>query len=228
MTLSSDHTDIVSVIDSSTIKALKVGSATITAMVTEEDVYKRQDLRRAASPIVFPVEDGVYNLTAEALVTTPEDAGSFALYTNLSLIHISFCNSILSLQDLHKKCNTVGAKKAPEEIVLVSSGAALLHSEMESACLLYTSLVDARKAETVAGAVEPGDIFPRAEELHAAVRAAVGLEALKDLGAVVQDAGRRGHGDGAEGHDARVVPAVLVGIVHVPGGQRPALRHRGL
>ena len=34
------------------------------------------DLRRAASPIVFPVEDGVYNLTAEALVTTPEDAGS--------------------------------------------------------------------------------------------------------------------------------------------------------
>ena len=24
------------------------------------------DLRRAASPIVFPVEDGVYNLTAEA------------------------------------------------------------------------------------------------------------------------------------------------------------------
>lgn len=33
--LSSDHTDIVSVIDSSTIKALKVGSATITATVTE-------------------------------------------------------------------------------------------------------------------------------------------------------------------------------------------------
>ena len=75
-------------------------------------------------------------------------------------------------------------------------------------------LVDARKAETVAGAVEPGDIFPRAEELHTAVRAAVGLEALKDLGAVVQDAGRRGHGDGPEGHDARVVPAVLVSVVH--------------
>ena len=35
VTLSSDHDDIVSVIDSSTIKALKVGSATITAMVTE-------------------------------------------------------------------------------------------------------------------------------------------------------------------------------------------------
>ena len=35
VTLSSDHDDIVSVINSSTIKALKVGSATITAMVTE-------------------------------------------------------------------------------------------------------------------------------------------------------------------------------------------------
>lgn len=35
VTLTSDHTDIVSVIDSSTIKALKVGSATITATVTE-------------------------------------------------------------------------------------------------------------------------------------------------------------------------------------------------
>ena len=37
VTLSSDHDDIVSVIDSSTIKALKVGSATITATVTAED-----------------------------------------------------------------------------------------------------------------------------------------------------------------------------------------------
>ena len=35
VTLSSDHDDIVSVINSSTIKALKVGSATITATVTE-------------------------------------------------------------------------------------------------------------------------------------------------------------------------------------------------
>lgn len=36
VTLSSDHDDIVSVINSSTIKALKVGSATITATVTED------------------------------------------------------------------------------------------------------------------------------------------------------------------------------------------------
>lgn len=46
-------------------------------------------LRRAASPIVFPVEDGVHNLTAEALVTTPEDAGSFVLYTNSTKIGVT-------------------------------------------------------------------------------------------------------------------------------------------
>ena len=40
VTLSSDHDDIVSVIDSSTIKALKVGSATITATVTEDGETK--------------------------------------------------------------------------------------------------------------------------------------------------------------------------------------------
>ncbi len=45
VTLTSDHTDIVSVIDSSTIKALKVGSATITAMVTAED-EKNADARQ--------------------------------------------------------------------------------------------------------------------------------------------------------------------------------------
>lgn len=47
------------------------------------------DLRRAASPIVFPVEDGVHNLTAEALVTTPEDADSSVLYTNSTKIGVT-------------------------------------------------------------------------------------------------------------------------------------------
>lgn len=47
------------------------------------------DLRRAASPIVFPVEDGVYNLTAEALVTTPEEAGGYVLYTNSTKIGVT-------------------------------------------------------------------------------------------------------------------------------------------
>ena len=47
------------------------------------------DLRRAASPIVFPVEDGVYNLTAEALVSTPEEAGGYVLYTNSTKLGVT-------------------------------------------------------------------------------------------------------------------------------------------
>ena len=46
-------------------------------------------------------------------------------------------------------------------------------------------LVDARKAETVAGAVESGDIFPRAEELHTAVRAAVRVGQAVTTGTVI-------------------------------------------
>ena len=75
-------------------------------------------------------------------------------------------------------------------------------------------LVDARKAETVAGAVQTRDVLPRTEQLHLAIRAAIGLETFKDLGAVVQNACRRGHGDRAKGDDAGVVPAVLFRVVH--------------
>lgn len=59
VTLSSDHDDIVSVIDSSTIKALKVGSATITAMVTEDG--KTQTL----GSVQITVELGVTAITAD-------------------------------------------------------------------------------------------------------------------------------------------------------------------
>ena len=59
VTLSSDHTDIVSVIDSSTIKALKVGSATITAMVTEDG--ETQTL----GSVQITVELGVTAITAD-------------------------------------------------------------------------------------------------------------------------------------------------------------------
>ena len=59
ITLTSDHTDIVSVIDSSTIKALKVGSATITAMVTEDG--KTQTL----GSVQITVELGVTAITAD-------------------------------------------------------------------------------------------------------------------------------------------------------------------
>lgn len=59
VTLTSDHTDIVSVIDSSTIKALKVGSATITAMVTEDG--KTQTL----GSVQITVELGVSAITPD-------------------------------------------------------------------------------------------------------------------------------------------------------------------
>lgn len=59
VTLSSNHDDIVSVIDSSTIKALKVGSATITAMVTEDG--KTQTL----GSVQITVELGVTAITAD-------------------------------------------------------------------------------------------------------------------------------------------------------------------
>ena len=59
VTLSSDHADIVSVIDSSTIKALKVGSATITATVTEDG--KTQTL----GSVQITVELGVTAITAD-------------------------------------------------------------------------------------------------------------------------------------------------------------------
>ena len=59
VTLTSDHTDIVSVIDSSTIKALKVGSATITAMVTEDG--KTQTL----GSVQITVQSGVSAITPD-------------------------------------------------------------------------------------------------------------------------------------------------------------------
>ena len=68
VTLSSDHTDIVSVIDSSTIKALKVGSATITAMVTEDG--ETQTL----GSVTITVQSGVSAITADTSVEIDVDS----------------------------------------------------------------------------------------------------------------------------------------------------------
>lgn len=58
--LSSDHTDIVSVIDSSTVKALKVGSATITAKVTLED-----ETEQTLGSVQITVQSGVSAITPD-------------------------------------------------------------------------------------------------------------------------------------------------------------------
>lgn len=66
--LSSDHTDIVSVIDSSTIKALKVGSATITATVTEGG--ETQTL----GSVTITVQSGVSAIAADTSVEIDVDS----------------------------------------------------------------------------------------------------------------------------------------------------------
>lgn len=66
--LSSDHDDIVSVIDSSTIKALKVGSATITATVTEGG--ETQTL----GSVTITVQSGVSAITADTSVEIDVDS----------------------------------------------------------------------------------------------------------------------------------------------------------
>ena len=66
--LSSDHTDIVSVIDSSTIKALRVGSATITATVTEGG--ETQTL----GSVTITVQSGVSAIAADTSVEIDVDS----------------------------------------------------------------------------------------------------------------------------------------------------------
>ena len=72
VTLSSDHDDIVSVIDSSTIKALKVGSATITATVTEGG--ETQTL----GSVTITVQSGVSAIAADTSVEIDVDSSATA------------------------------------------------------------------------------------------------------------------------------------------------------
>ena len=68
VTLSSNHDDIVSVIDSSTIKALKVGSATITATVTEDG--KTQTL----GSVTITVQSAVSAIAADTSIEIDADS----------------------------------------------------------------------------------------------------------------------------------------------------------
>ena len=68
VTLSSDHDDIVSVIDSSTVKAQKVGSATITATVTEDG--ETQTL----GSVQITVQSGVSAIAADTSVEIDVDS----------------------------------------------------------------------------------------------------------------------------------------------------------
>ena len=80
--------------------------------------------------------------------------------------------------------------------------------------LQAVALIDTRQAQPVAGAVQPCDVFPGSEQLHRSIRAAVCLQALEDLRAVMQNACCRGNADRPEGYNARVVPSFLIRIIH--------------
>ena len=71
-----------------------------------------------------------------------------------------------------------------------------------------------RQAETDGGVLHTLHVVPGTEQLDLAVLAAVSLQALKDLGTVVEHAGGGGQGDVLEGDDAGIVPALFIGIVH--------------
>lgn len=47
------------------------------------------DMRRQANPTVFPVEEGVWNLTAGELETTTETVGEYVLFTNSTRISVT-------------------------------------------------------------------------------------------------------------------------------------------
>ena len=68
VTLSSDHADIVSVIDSSTIKALKVGSATIAATVPADEGTQ------TLGSVQITVQSGVTAITADTSVEIDADS----------------------------------------------------------------------------------------------------------------------------------------------------------
>lgn len=61
------------------VSALLLSLATLTVI----------DMRRQASPTIYPVEDGVYNLTREELSTTSEGVNQYVFYTNTEKIGVS-------------------------------------------------------------------------------------------------------------------------------------------
>ena len=81
VTLSSDHDDIVSVIDSSTIKALKVGSATITAKVTAEG-----GTEQTLGSVTITVQSAVSAITpASSAVEIDADGESKTAFLSVTL-----------------------------------------------------------------------------------------------------------------------------------------------
>ena len=108
VTLSSDHDDIVSVINSSTIKALKVGSATITATVTEDG--ETQTL----GSVTITVQSGVSAITADTSVEIDVD---------------SLATASLSVKLTGAACGDVLAVQSSDESVVTAQAGAITLSD---------------------------------------------------------------------------------------------------
>ena len=77
-----------------------------------------------------------------------------------------------------------------------------------------------RQTQPFGGGYHPPGVLPRAKQLYAAVRAAVGLQTLEYLRGIVEAGAGRVQGQGAEGNDSPMMPAPLPGPVrkgHVVG-----------
>ena len=68
---------------------LAVLISTLTACTLSLCFLTISDMRRQAKPIVFGVEEGVYNLTSADLETTAAEVGEYILYTNSTRIQVS-------------------------------------------------------------------------------------------------------------------------------------------
>ena len=69
-------------------------------------------------------------------------------------------------------------------------------------------------AEALVGDVQTLEVLLGPEQQDAAVVGTVGLHALKGLLRIVQDGGGGAQGDGAEGNDAGVMPALALVVLH--------------
>lgn len=121
VTLSSDHDDIVSVIDSSTIKALKVGSATITATVTAEDKTVQ-----TLGSVQITVQSGVSAITADTSVFVED---------RVEERHVAERRHEQGEEDVAPRLFVLGARNAqheePEENESRRRGAEIVHGAQQ-------------------------------------------------------------------------------------------------
>ena len=107
----------------------------------------------------------------------------------------------------HGRANVEGSAFAVGDPVLI-------HVNQLLQAFQGSLLVQGRHAHTLGAAAHAGEIVRRAEELEAAVSAAIALHSFENGLAVMQDHRSRIHGEVTVGNDAGVMPAHTGFIVH--------------